>query len=347
MSDSSTAAAYEAAAQIALSGNKGLSFGPFLIGMLIDSILCGVVVHQFIRWYTFAHEDRLFIRGIVFLVLVESIILSGYSCAYICHLFVFNFGRYSQFEQTDWLGWFPLIDVCIIAPVQAFYADRAWRLNKQNPFVLGVTALLIVVGFAGGLGTKIAFSLLTSATQVSGIKTFVYLWLAGTLAADVAITSAVLHGLYRSRTGWGHTDKLITRLLAVTLESQLLPALIAAAFLIEYRIQADSFIGAFFELIQSKIYVVGLLAVLNSRFGLRADLSGGREDGKTDVLFAGDAGRHVPAVHVESYAFDSPSPRTPSGRAGDDKMADDIELSDYDTGSNRTLTRKRSIDIDL
>lgn len=61
------------------------------------------------------------------------------------------------------------------------------------------------------------------------------LWLIATLIADTIITTTILYGLLMVRTGWAHTDKVITRLVRLTFESQLPPSIIALVFLVEFR----------------------------------------------------------------------------------------------------------------
>jgi hypothetical protein len=53
------------------------------------------------------------------------------------------------------------------------------------------------------------------------------------MLADLIITVSILYGLIKIRTGIAHTDKLIMRLIRMTLESQVFSATIALILLID------------------------------------------------------------------------------------------------------------------
>lgn len=62
-----------------------------------------------------------------------------------------------------------------------------------------------------------------NADQTLEINTLV--WLAAVLLCDLLITSSIMFGLFRSKTGWSKTDQLVNKLLRLCVESQLPPAI--------------------------------------------------------------------------------------------------------------------------
>lgn len=58
-------------------------------------------------------------------------------------------------------------------------------------------------------------------------------WEARTLLANLVITTSILWGLVRIRTGIAHTDRLLTRLMRMTLEAQVFATAIALVLLID------------------------------------------------------------------------------------------------------------------
>lgn len=43
---------------------------------------------------------------------------------------------------------------------------------------------------------------------------------------DIIITGALFTGLRKRKTGWAHTDQLLTRIMAITIETQLPPLVV-------------------------------------------------------------------------------------------------------------------------
>ncbi|GFZ48655.1 hypothetical protein JCM24511_06404 [Saitozyma sp. JCM 24511] len=273
----------EVAAAAAFSGDKGLYLGPFIMGLFIDAILCGIMIMQFAHWASFARKERTMNKVIVIVSFIVSLIVSTYMVAYNMHLFgksplhhdskiLYGFGTYANFAATDWLGYFLLGDAIVAVLVQFFFAERAYRFTNNNKIFLVVLGLMMLLGFAGCIGTLVGFRLLTSTDQVGQLHALVYCWLGGQLATDLTLSATIMWGLIQSRTGWSATDKLVKRLVTISMETQLPPTVIAVIFVINYSVQPTSLVDATFDLIMSKFYVCGLLGALNSRYALRREL---------------------------------------------------------------------------
>ncbi|KAF8755064.1 hypothetical protein RHS01_05688 [Rhizoctonia solani] len=150
--------------------------------------------------------------------------------------------------------------------VQGFFAIRAWKVTNRNWVILGMIAVFALTAFGGGIGVKVMFMQVGSTLRAGDVKVPAYIWLFGTVAADLIITGIILFYLITSRktTSQKATDDVITRLARVTFESQLPPTLIAVGLAIEYTIQYSSFIAIPFLCVQAKFYGISLLHTLNS-----------------------------------------------------------------------------------
>jgi hypothetical protein len=85
------------------------------------------------------------------------------------------------------------------------------------------------------------------------------------MVADVIITVCILYGLWKSRTGWSNTDRVISRLIRMTLEAQVPPLIFAIGYLSYVSQEPSSLLGAVFLGCQPYIYGICLLYTLNSR----------------------------------------------------------------------------------
>ncbi|BEJ02004.1 hypothetical protein CcaverHIS631_0606860 [Cutaneotrichosporon cavernicola] len=99
-------------------------------------------------------------------------------------------------------------------------------------------------------------ALVGAVVAMASLSTASLLWAATTMVANMIITVSILYGLMKKRSGIKSTDNLITRFIRMSLESQAATTAIALILLIDTMCVL---------LFHSKIYVVGLFYVLNSR----------------------------------------------------------------------------------
>ncbi|WVQ80532.1 hypothetical protein IAT38_002637 [Cryptococcus sp. DSM 104549] len=263
----------ETIASAAMGADKGVNMGPWIMALVFDCLMWGIISQQILTWWQFSRPtERPAIKYLVYFTAVNTTAYTCFGVYYALYNFVYNYGRYAVFIEVPIPGMLPVWDSVSSATVQAFYIERAFRLNGSNYFVL--LPLCILICGQIGMSTFTCYSFLgyASLLQASLINPHVYAWLSISMSADVAITSLVAWGLYKARTGWSQTDKLVKSLILLALETQLAPTLCTLGFLIEFIINPPSSLGIFFEIITPKVYALGFLATLNSRYHLRKDM---------------------------------------------------------------------------
>ncbi|CAE6458525.1 unnamed protein product [Rhizoctonia solani] len=283
-----------------LSANKSLNLGPFIVGLILDTMLLGILLMQCGAYVTLGKVDRPYLKGIVAYVLLMNIAISVYTWTWIYDLFVYNFGTYGLFLSLKYvshilqawggsllidipapishtrplhlssrqqLSQYYVLDSMTVIVVQAFFAIRAWKVANRNWLILGLIAAFALTAFGGGIGVKVMFMQVGSTLRAGDVKIPAYVWLFSTVVADLIITTVIMYYLITSRktTGQKATDDVVTRLARVTFESQLPPTLIAIGLAIEYTIQYSSFIAIPFICVQAKFYGISLMHTLNSR----------------------------------------------------------------------------------
>ncbi|BEJ16395.1 hypothetical protein CspHIS471_0510000 [Cutaneotrichosporon sp. HIS471] len=251
----------------------GVAITPLLMGMIIDAVLMGIMLSQLIHW--FSHQRSQESKAHQYAVMWCSVMgccVFLLSTGWILYLFGYNFGRWAPLTDYRWLSLYPLVDASMVLVVQAFYAERAYKIANRAKVLIPMVAIPMIVSAVGGVGVAVCG--FTDRVISTNYKIFVWFWIAGCFVADLIITSIVLWGLTRSRSPWEQTDILVKRLIRVACESQLPPTVIAFALLIDWIVQRDTFYGVFFEMVQGKVYVVGMIYVLNQRFYLRRELDG-------------------------------------------------------------------------
>ncbi|WWC64099.1 uncharacterized protein I303_106706 [Kwoniella dejecticola CBS 10117] len=236
-----------------------------MASLIIDTFLAGVLLPQFITYFMYQKDDKLWTKGVVLWCSLWSFAITCYYWAYMSYLFVDCYGLWLPWLEVRWLALMPLFDVLCVCVVQSFFAYRAYLLVRRNKFIYALITALILAAAGGGIGVTIVFGSQPSLLGADKSGPTLITWTATTTAADVVIAICILWGLLQSKSGWSHTDKLVTRLIRLTFEAQLPPTFLAMAYVIEWSQTPSSLLGAVFQALQSKAYTIGLLFTLNAR----------------------------------------------------------------------------------
>ncbi|ORY29569.1 hypothetical protein BCR39DRAFT_171859 [Naematelia encephala] len=298
--------ALEDAARTLFESNPGLNFGPWIMGFAFDFVLFGVMCHQLVLWLSYGHKERLFVKVLLVWAVIAATATSCFGIALMFRLFVYGFGHYANFITLDWWGWYTIFDPIVVCPVQLFYAERAYRLNDNKIWIPIIIVTLTVVSAAGDIAAKVV----TSKSSLSGITTirpYFYVWFVCMLVGDLFLTVMMVLGLRRSRTGWSNTDRLVNRLMRLSVETQLPCTLVEIAILINWSVKPDSYITFFWELFHNKTHVCAFLAVLNTQFTLRDafESSGDTSDHKSNNYALGSARKQQATVDLDGIKVDT------------------------------------------
>ncbi|WVQ84722.1 hypothetical protein IAT38_006879 [Cryptococcus sp. DSM 104549] len=263
-----------------ITANLGKELGPLLLAMGCDAVLMGMIINQFVRYFFSTKKESAHIKAIVYFATFATLATTVYTWAWEMHIFAFSYAQYAQFVSQRWTSWYSILCSCTKISVQTFYAERAWRINGCKNILLVVLAIFLILSAVGSF----AFTFLTFHINDDVIpktaQIFYHLWAhahampephrspPSCIVSDLITTSSILYGLHRSRTGWAHTDQLITKLARVSLEAQIPPTIFATIVLMCWSKQVTS-IAQLFVIILPKIYLTGCLGVLNSRESIR------------------------------------------------------------------------------
>ncbi|WVQ65697.1 uncharacterized protein L199_003875 [Kwoniella botswanensis] len=340
----------EGIAKAAFGVDIGLKLGPLLLGGIFDVMLLGVLIQQFQSWWAYCKpSERKLIALLTTYIMIYSIGWTGMVIGYVMHNFVYNFGIFSVFLEMPYFTTFPIVGMGMSTVIQGFYIERSWRLNNRNPFLLVFLCICVLGEWAAVLLLVIKVTSIASLLQATEGVPHTRAWQCMTLAADVMITGSIGWGLWSAKTGWSHTDALVKKLLLVTLETQLGPTLLMAAFVIELSIQPDSTLGVFFDILIPKSYAVGYLAILNTRVHLKRKdntTSGSRENPQTksNTYHLGSGRLQQATVHVEtdtyieSYQVKDPVPGL--NRINEHSYEESIENLDYSSNLSKQNLNK-------
>ncbi|KAK6904377.1 hypothetical protein I203_105189 [Kwoniella mangroviensis CBS 8507] len=309
-----------------------------MASLIIDTFLAGVLLLQVISYFTYQRNDKLFTKAVVLWCSLWSFTITCYYWVYMSYLFVDSYGLWLPWLEVRWLGMMPLFDVLCVCAVQSFFAYRAYLLVRRNKFVYAIIMALILAAAGGGIGVTIVFGSQPSLLGADKSGPTLITWTATTTAADVLIAACILWGLLKSKSGWAHTDRMVTRLIRLTFEAQLPPTFLALAYVIEWSQTPSSLLGAVFQALQSKAYTVGLLFTLNARLSFTVNTTDTKSGGAPQVYAMTDRKPTQLEVTVqqETYIHDDVYAKNNNNQVKSSKghVAKSDSLSDYDDNSH-------------
>jgi len=254
--------------------NLNPTFGAVFIGVLLAAVFYGITTLQTIFYYNNYRNDRIMFKALVgtlWILDALSLIMVSYS---LYTYLVTNYLNPLALAYTNWgIGAEPIVTGLIAFIVHEFMIYRIWALNRNWTIYVGVLAIFslfpLALSFTAALKTVIGGPhMWTILTSISWIGT------AGdvsTSVLDIIISGTICYQLYRGRTGFAQTDRILNILTIYTIHTGLLPTLLTLAGLIAYKASPNTLIFDTFQIIVSKAYANTFLATLNSRDALRGN----------------------------------------------------------------------------
>ncbi|KAG8982981.1 hypothetical protein FRB90_006396, partial [Tulasnella sp. 427] len=204
------------------------SYGPWFLALIGTSIMMGVLMIQFVRYFSaFGFESP----GRFALVMVSMILfLSDWSIMMSVEWdwFAAHYGDVRRFASIPWQVWLePPIGQLTAFTSQIFFAHRCYKLYDRNIFLfLGL--------LAGMLSSLILFGLLAATIAIDpfnfvAVRNLTVPALVLNLLTDFAITGLTLWKLagHGDKSFSSSTDDILRRLRKMTVEAALPPTICA------------------------------------------------------------------------------------------------------------------------
>ncbi|EIM90730.1 uncharacterized protein STEHIDRAFT_117999 [Stereum hirsutum FP-91666 SS1] len=259
---------------IEVSSKTLLLVGPVLIGGLFSWGLFGVLMLQVYMYYlAFPGDSNLVqftVYGTFVLETFQTIVVTIQAWNLLC-------AGWGQEQALLSLGWeyslVPMVSGIVSFWVQSFYARRIFVLSNGDRKWQVISILVVLVGATQGLaafvgGIQIFF--ISTVEEIFHLYTTVCVWQSGSVTCDTLIAISMVYRLHDARkhafkSDNQSTDKLLSRLIALTVETGCLTAFAAVANLVFFLALDTTNLYAMMGSIISKLYTNSLMASLNSR----------------------------------------------------------------------------------
>ncbi|KAF8631329.1 hypothetical protein AX15_002448 [Amanita polypyramis BW_CC] len=265
-------------------GKYDTSIGLLLIGIFLNTYLYGIVTYQFASYYSIKFNDPPWIKITVFALLIVDTFHSG-SLIYLAWQYcVANYDNPPALLFGFWPYCFTPIGSAIAAILtQNFMAYRIYRMTSNKFLYMGIVAFalsdLALATFCGARAWMIQD--LQKVTTLSGTVTA---WLALQASLDIFIAGFTAIGLYRQRTKYCHTNKVLNRYIRSTIQIGFFSSLFAIGNLIGFLVWPGTELYGMFAVPIGRIYTNALMDTLIVRDGMKKELAGVEEFLDTEAV---------------------------------------------------------------
>ncbi|KIO12169.1 hypothetical protein M404DRAFT_125322, partial [Pisolithus tinctorius Marx 270] len=244
------------------------SQGPFLIGLIINILLHGVLTTQVYLYFTTHNNDRLWLKMLIVLLYIADTFNCMISIYYIYDVLVTHFvGDEANLSIANW-GHNNSLKGAIGGAVQHFFAWRVYVMTEKAFIVLAIV-LCSLVNLAGSLGATVGVALNPNLSLLPRLTIEVTMWLVGAVLADTIIAVSLVWHLRRYRHLYPALTSTINRILRTTVQTGVLTTIVAIVDLTCYLtiVNFSNFSPShlIFNIPLSKLYTNCMLSSLNAR----------------------------------------------------------------------------------
>ncbi|KZP31573.1 hypothetical protein FIBSPDRAFT_724360, partial [Athelia psychrophila] len=189
------------------------------VGAFLSLILFGILQAQAFTYWRNCEKDGLWMKLFIGILVTLDALNSAFTIAWMYKLLIDSWGDMTPLLVVDWLAASQPITAGVIqCLVQLFFVRRLHYIAGQNwltCFIL-VCVLLTVVGSVGG---GIAIFLFKEYARLSEIQWISEVWGVAATIADISITVAMTHHLRRAKGNFVATDRVLDRIIHLTLQN--------------------------------------------------------------------------------------------------------------------------------
>ncbi|KAG9100385.1 hypothetical protein FS749_015468 [Ceratobasidium sp. UAMH 11750] len=250
-----------------------LILGPILLGSFLNVLLCGILIAQ-VTWYFVVHKyDQTWIKLMVAWLLLLDILNSIFDGGFVYRYTITLFGDFGALGHSHWFFHVaPFMTSMIVSTTQCFFA---WRITKLtgHAWIGWSIAAGTFIQLLAGIGTSVGGWIVVDFARFKELNAPITIWLAMSSATDIAITCVLSWYLHSNRTGFPHTDDVITKLIRSTIQTGFLTSLWAVIDLVLFLALPNNNLHLLFNLPLSKLYTNSLMSTLNARGGWDSGMS--------------------------------------------------------------------------
>ncbi|KAF8345312.1 hypothetical protein F5887DRAFT_221547 [Amanita rubescens] len=259
--------------------------GLLLIGVFLNTYLFGIVTYQFGLYYQLEFNDPLWLRLTVHTLLALDTFHSA-SLIYLAWWYlVVNYNNPSAFFVNIWPYRASIIESSITTFLtQHFMGYRIYRMSGKRHLYIGIMIVSLADLIAASITTAKACRIVDR-RDLSVLNTEIVVWLATQVILDFFIAGYTSIGLYKQRTDYGRTNKILYRCIRSAIQVGALSTMFALGNLIAFVTWPSANLYGMFLFPIGRIYTNALMNTLTVRASLRSEMAGAEEVLDTNAVW--------------------------------------------------------------
>ncbi|KII84679.1 hypothetical protein PLICRDRAFT_179482 [Plicaturopsis crispa FD-325 SS-3] len=258
-----------------MSSPIAITHGPALVGIFLSLVLYGSMITQCFYYWQHYRADPTWLKIYVGFLLFIDTLSTVFAIAWIYGLLINSFGELPKFAVADWLL---AADPALVGLTgmfcQLFFAWRIKVLTGKVWMGAGIALLSIASGLCA-VGVGIAIGIVIDILAFYKFNAIGSTWLALTATVDVLITITLSWHLRRHRTGFKHTNDILSKIVRLTVQNGALTTIFAVTELGMYLGLPNTGLHIGFSFVLPKLYCNSVLSSLNARRSATNASSGG------------------------------------------------------------------------
>lgn len=241
---------------------REVALGMVLLGVILSSILYGIMLTQTYKYYQRFKRDPRSVKLLVFAVLI----LNTASVFFVAHAAWYYLVTTGDEYLSIWsLNVELALSMLMSGLSESFLAFRVYRLSGSKIWLTAMLLTLALVHFGSGEVAAVKLLILMKSARLTSEQIPSILRLASAAVCDTAIASALSYFLHKKRTGFKKNDEMINYLILFSINSGLLTSVTSIASLITYVVVPRTWVYTALCFLISRLYATTFLCSLNSR----------------------------------------------------------------------------------
>ncbi|KXN88564.1 hypothetical protein AN958_07050 [Leucoagaricus sp. SymC.cos] len=264
-----------------------ISYGPMLIGVMLNCTLFGIMIMQvFIYYQAYPNDAKWMKIFVTYLATAETVNTA-------CDMYLVYQPLIQQFAKVEAesspliyqnldlhfsiyavLAAYILIiltgvpQVLISTPVQMFMGWRIVVITQSRKIPL-VIALFSIVSLAGGIwvGVQVIVFKFFSRKDSFEFNLPGVIWFVAAAVTDVIITVALVYSLHKRNTGIKKTSSVLNRIIRLTIQTGMVTTITSLLDMFLFTLSPKTAVSFVWDFSVSKLYTNALLSTLNARAG--------------------------------------------------------------------------------
>jgi len=240
--------------------------GPIVIGTIFNVLLYGISLTQTFFYISHFKQDKWFMKTLVLVIFVADTMNTVFDVVYVYDSLILHYDDPAAIANANWVfATDPAMGSLIASMVQIFFAWRV-KVITGNIWIMIVLLFGSIVSGLGGVATSIAIGIVPNFLEFQRFKAPVIVWLVSSALVDVTITGFLTWHLRKHRTGFTHTDDVLSKIIRLTVQTGLITSIWAVIDLAVF-LAVSTGVHLIFNFPLSKLYSNSLLSSLNARSG--------------------------------------------------------------------------------